>query len=86
MKLNPYNFAIAAAGAFAIIWILCSTAVYLLPGAMMTMTGHMMHSDLSTMGWTLTGSGFIVGLVAWVFCAWLTALLIAIIYNKLSEE
>ena len=85
MKLNPNKFAIACAGAIVILWVICSAIVYFLPVAMMYFTGHMMHADLSAIAWTLTGTGFIVGLVAWAFCAWITAWLIAIIYNKLVE-
>ena len=39
---------------------------------MMAITGHMMHGDFSLMEWTLTGTGFIVGLIAWAFCALVT--------------
>ena len=85
MRLSPNKFAIACAGAFVILWVVCSATVYLLPDAMMYFTGHMMHADLSAMAWTLTGTGFVVGLVAWAFCAWITAWLIAIIYNKLLD-
>jgi len=46
----------------------------------------MMHANFSSMAWALTGTGFIVGLIAWAFCAWITALLIAIIYNQLLGE
>lgn len=85
MKLIPNKFAVAFAGAFAILWVICSATVYFLPDAMMSFTGHMMHADLSSMGWTLTGTGITVGLIAWAFCAWITAWLIAIIYNKLVD-
>jgi hypothetical protein len=85
MKLNPNKFAVACTGAFIILWVICSTTVYFLPDAMMSFTGHMMHADLSSMAWTLTSTGFVVGLIAWAFCAWITAWLIAIIYNKLVD-
>jgi hypothetical protein len=44
-----------------------------------------MHADFLSMGWILTGTGFVIGLIAWAFCAWITAWLIAIIYNKLVD-
>jgi hypothetical protein len=85
MRLNPNKFAIAYSGTFAILWVICSATVYFIPDAMRAITGHMMHADFLSMGWTLTGTGFIVGLIAWAFCAWITAWLIAIIYNELVD-
>ena len=86
MKLNPNKFATASATTFAVLWVICSAVAYCLPDAIMTITGHMMHADLSSMGWSLTGTGFIIGLIAWAFCAGITTLLIAIIYNRLLDK
>ncbi len=86
MKLNPNKFATASATTFAVLWVICSAVAYFLPDAIMTITGHMMHADLSSMGWSLTGAGFIIGLIAWAFCAGITTLLIAIIYNRLLDR
>ena len=86
MKLNPNKFAAASAAAFALLWLICSATVYLLPESMMTITGHMMHGDFSLMSWTLTWAGFVVRFVAWVFCAWIIALLIVIIYKRLLDH
>lgn len=50
---------------------------------MIMMTGHMIHADLNTLGWTLSFSGFLAGLVAWAAIAGVSGWLIASIYNKL---
>ena len=86
MKLDSTKFSMAAAIAVAVLWVICSAFVMLTPDFMMYMTGHMMHADLSTMDWMLTVNGFFLGLVAWVFCAWITAFLIAYIYNLLLNK
>ncbi len=86
MKLNPNKFAATSATAFALLWVICSATVYLLPESMMTITGHMMHGDFSSMSWTLIWAGFVVRFIAWVFCAWIIALLIVIIYKRLLDH
>ena len=83
MKLNPTALGAASAISFAILWIICSAAVAVLPGFMLTMSGHMMHGDFSQMGWTLTWGGVFLGLVAWAVVAFVSGWLIAAIYNRL---
>ena len=86
MKLNPINFGIALAVTAAILWILCSLVVMAMPGPMMNMSGHMIHSDMNTMNWTLSFTGVFVGLVAWTVVAGIFGWLLAIIYNLLTKE
>jgi hypothetical protein len=50
---------------------------------MLQMTAHMIHVDLVDIRWTLTWSGFFVGLLGWVILAGITAALLAVIYNRL---
>jgi hypothetical protein len=52
---------------------------------MMTLTGHMVHANLDAMSWSMTTTGFFVGLFAWSLMAGFIAWLIASIYNKLPE-
>jgi len=47
------------------------------------MSGHMVHSDLSGMGWQMNGQGVFIGLLAWSATAGFIAWLAAAIYNKL---
>lgn len=83
MKLNAFKFGLAAAISFALAWILCSLMVWMMPSMMINMTSNMMHTDWSQMGWQLTFSGMLIGLIGWSvaagFCGWL----LAAIYNKL---
>lgn len=82
MKLNAGKLAVAAALAFAGVWIICSAMVALLPVAMMNLSGDMLHADLGTMMvWSLDWVGFVVGLIAWSLSAGVTAWLIAMLYN-----
>ena len=69
MNINANKMGISSAVSFSILWIACSTAVHFMPQPMMMMTGHMMHADLGTLGWTLSFSGFLAGLVAWAAIA-----------------
>ena len=84
MTSNPVKLGIASAIAFAILWIICSAIVYVSPGPMIEVSGHMIHADLSTLSWTLTWPGFIMGLIGWMVVAGVTSWLIALIYKLLS--
>ena len=86
MKLNPTALGAASAISFSIFWIICSAAVAILPELIMTISGHMVHVDLSQMGWALTWTGVFLGLVAWVAVAFISTWLIAVIYNRLLGE
>lgn len=85
MKLNPRRCAVATGLAFALLWVICSALVALIPGPMLTLSGHMVHAQMTAMNWVLTLPGFIFGLVAWSLLAAATAWLIALFYNKLPE-
>ena len=83
MKLDATKFGIATAVTFGLFWIVCSVLVMILPSLMMDMSGHMIHGDMSGMSWTMTFSGFVIGLIIWALFAGLIAGLIAHIYNKM---
>ena len=83
MKLDAVKFGMAFAIASAILWIICSLFVWVLPSMMMEMSGHMVHGDLSQMGWSLSLTGVLIGLVTWSILAGITGWLIAYIYNRL---
>jgi len=83
MKLEAAKFGVATAITFALIWIICSTLVALMPTAMMGASGNMTHGDFGGMSWSLHWGGFVVGGILWVLFAGVTAWLIAVIYNKL---
>ena len=85
MKLNANKFALAAAISFALLWILCSLIVALIPHQSMYVTNAMLHSDMMTWQWDIHWFGLLIGLVAWSLTAAITAWLIAMIYNRLLE-
>lgn len=86
MKLQPNALALSSAVTFAVIWVLCSLLVALLPGMMMDMTGDMIHADMNQMSWSMNFGGFVVGLVIWSLLASATGWLIAIFYNRFCNE
>lgn len=82
MKLFTNKLAIATATAFSILWIICSVIVAIVPTPSMMLTGTMFHADLSSMAWSLTWGGFIIGLIAWAILGGISAWLIAFLYNR----
>jgi hypothetical protein len=84
MSIKPTTMAISAAISFALLWVICSATVHFFPGPMMLISGHMVHANLSDMNWTLTWSGFFIGLIAWSGVAGISVWLVAVIYNMLK--
>lgn len=82
-KLNANALALSAVITTAILWVLCSLLVMLMPGMSMSMSGYMMHTDLSGMQWQLGLAGFLAGLVLWSLLAGIMAWLFAFFYNRL---
>ena len=85
MKINPVPFALASAVTAAVLWIVCSLAVYVLPGQMMSMSGEMVHANLSGMHWNLTLGGVLLGLVGWALMAGIFGWIMALVYNSLNR-
>lgn len=86
MKLNPGSFALASALTASVLWIVCAALFLALPGAMMTMTGHMTHMDAGAMSWVFGLYGLIIGLVAWALTAALGGWLLAVFYNRFLPD
>ena len=82
MKLNANAFGLAAAVTVAILWLLCSLIVALMPGMSMMMSGYMMHTDFSGMQWDMHLAGFLAGLVIWSVFAYIFGWLMALVYNR----
>ena len=85
MNLSAKSLAMSFASATAVLWAACSLLVALLPGPMMAMTAHMFHSDMAGFSWTLTWTGFFMGLVAWTLWAAVAGWLIAWTYNRFTS-
>lgn len=86
MKINPVSFGVASAITAAILWVVCSLLVFLMPGQMMSMSGDMVHANLGGMNWAISLTGFIVGLISWAVFAGIFGWILAFIYNMLSKE
>ncbi len=86
MSLDANRLAISFGTTSAVLWIICSVLVALMPGAMMTMTGHMFHASMEGISWTLTWPRFLLGLVAWVVWAAVAGWLIGRCYNRLGRS
>jgi len=81
--INRNKFAVASGLCAGLLWVICSILVALFPHYMLLMTAHMIHVDITQMGWTLTWSGFLVGLVGWMILADVAGVLLAVIYNQM---
>lgn len=57
-----------------------------MPGLAKNVTGQMMHMDMGQIGWTLTATGFVWGLVAWSVVVGIFAWLLATIYNLFTRS
>lgn len=80
MKLNAGKLSLATAGAFAILWVICSALILTIPDVMLTASGYMAHAEF-TSAWSLTGVGFLVGLVLWSLIRGVTVWLVAVLFN-----
>jgi hypothetical protein len=83
MKLDAGKFGLAAAAALAVIWIICSIIVLLLPGVSMMAGSSMMHADFGEANWNMHFAGFLAGLVLWPLTAGAAAWLTVAIYNRM---
>ena len=86
MPLNAFKFGMASAITAAILWLVCSLLVMLMPSMMLSMSGDMLHMELNDMGWHLTLTGVVTGLVAWFVAAGIVGWLLAAIYNRLQSS
>lgn len=85
MKINVVKITLATGVSFGLLWMICSSAVWLMPDLMMQATSSMVHVDLSNIQWSLSLMGFFVGLVCWSLLAAFTAMMVSICYNFLLE-
>lgn len=83
MKLDALKLGYATGIVFAAIWVVCSILVIVVPGAMMQMSGHMIHAELSGVTWSMHWTGFFVGLVLWSLLSALLVWAVAEVYNRL---
>jgi hypothetical protein len=88
MNDKKMKIANASALAMAVIWLICSIGVWLLPDFSMKITNSWMHGmDVGgVMGmWSLTWSNFLVGGVSAVLASWLVGYIFAWALEKTSK-
>jgi hypothetical protein len=85
MRLDAVKLGFSTAIVFAIAWVICSILVVVSPGVMMQMSGHMIHANLSGLGWTMHWTSFLIGLVAWSVLSGVLAWAVAAVYNRLID-
>lgn len=83
MTLNAYKFGLASAISFSVIWLVCSLLVWLFPRMTMSIAGEMLHADMTSLGWQLSSTGVVTGLIGWAFTAGVIGWFLVVIYNKL---
>lgn len=86
MRIKPVSLGLASAISAAILWLVCSFLVFILPDMMMNMTGAMFHADLSDLNWTLTFTGVLTGLISWSVVAGISGWLLAFFYNAIAKD
>ncbi|MBT5047029.1 MAG: hypothetical protein HOM58_00880 [Rhodospirillaceae bacterium] len=84
MKLDALKLGLATAMILAIIWLICSAFVVFIPAAMMQVSGHMLHADLTGQAWSMHWTGFLSGLIFWSVLGGLLVWAVAAVYNRLS--
>jgi len=84
MTLSANKLFLATIVVFAFLWLICSALVAVAPDMMRTMTGYMVHSELETFRWSLTGTGIFGGLVLWSLIPGIIVWLIAAAYNRMA--
>ncbi len=84
MRIDAIKFGTAWAAAAALLWILCSLVVFAIPGPSVTMSGHMMHSDMGRWAWSFSLGGVLAGLLLWALFAFIFGWLIGVVYNAMG--
>lgn len=80
MKLDAVKFGLATAGTFAIIWLICSLLVWIVPSLGMHMSGHLLENNMGQMHMAMGFAGITTGIV-WSVLAGLSGCLLAWLYN-----
>lgn len=84
MSLDAKILAMSFGSTTVVLWMVCSVLVVLMPGPTMSMAAHMLHGDMAEFSWTLTWTGFFIGLVSWTVCAAAAGWLIGWFYNRFT--
>lgn len=87
MKLDKIVLANTFGLVTAMFWVICTAAVWLLPGLSSAVTKWWIHGlDISVMGdWNITFSNFLLGGLTLTGSAWVTGWVFGWFWEKLSE-
>lgn len=87
MDLEKKVIANAFALSMAILWVVCSALVYLLPGFTLLVTKWWMHGmDIEVMGvWNLTLSSFVWGGLTLTIGAWIMGYIFGWSWERVSK-
>lgn len=86
MKIKPEPFALASALTAAVLWLLCSLLLFIMPILVTKMSGHMVHANLGDVNWVLSLTGVLVGLICWAIFAAIVGWILANFYNLLGGK
>lgn len=89
MKIDQNKFALAIAGTFGVMYVLCAALVALAPGVALKLLGwvvHIVNVDKFAGDVEITAVGLIIGLVQIVAYSYLTARLFSFLYDWLTKE
>ena len=86
IKINALKFGLAGAITAAVVWIICSLLIWMMPGAMMNMTTNLFHMEMGKSGFVLSAVGVLWALVGWSLFGGIFAWLLATIYNLLAKN
>ena len=84
--IHTKQTALAAPVTTAVLWTLCIAMVATMPNAMLQLTAQMVHVDVTGFTWTLTWTGFFIGLLGWSVLAGASGFVLAITYNGFSRS
>ena len=86
MQLHAVKLGFSTAIAMAILWVICSLMVYLMPNQMLFVSAQMVHVDPAQFSWSLNWFGFFIGLVSWSVVSCITVWLTASVFNILARD
>ena len=84
--LQPVRVGNASALVVAVLWVICSAVVLLIPGPATWITAQMLHVDPAMFQWQISAAGFAVGLLSWTALAWVIAASATAAYRLMASR
>jgi len=86
MQLHAGKLGLSAALTMSILWVICSSMVYLMPNQMLFVSAKMVHIDPNQFSWSLNWFGFFIGMASWSVVSYVTVWMVASIFNILVRD